>query len=159
MLPKDTDLPQPLPDVMDVAGLRCHVYETSALEAWLAMQGLRQVICADKPPAQCGRIVHVVTQPPSPKEIDFILSQQVWGNFPSLDQFLAVHGIVGVTDFEVAATTDLPGWDGESIPVILSNPRWYRDGRLVPAHPAVVAPPASARNRPRLLGSGRHRRR
>ena len=149
MLPKDTNLPQPLPDVMDVAGLRCHVYETSALEAWLAMQGLRQVICADEPPAQCGRIVHVVT----------ILSQQVWGNFPSIDQFLAVQGIVGVTDFEVAATTDLPGWDGESIPVILSNPRWYRDGRLVPAHPAVVAPPASARNRPRLPGSGRHRRR
>lgn len=99
------------------------------------------------------------TQLPLPKEIDFILEQQAWGNFPSLDQFLSVQGIVGVTDFEVAESTDLPGWDGESIPVILSNPRWYRDGRLVPAHPAIEASPPASRNRPRLSHSGRHRRR
>ena len=159
MLPQDPMFPQSLPEVMDVAGLRCYVHETTALEAWFVMQGLRQVICADEVPAERGRIVHVVTQPPLQKEIDFILEQQSWGNFPSPDTFLSVHGIVGVTDFEVAESTDLPGWDGDSIPVILSNPRWYRDGNLVPAQPSIEALQPAPRNRPHLPHSGRHRRR
>lgn len=148
MLPQDSTFPRPLPDMMDVAGLRCCVHETTALEAWFVMQGLRQVICADEMPAERGRVVHVVTQPPRQSEIDFILEQQSWDFFPSLDTFLSVHGIVGVTDFEVAESTELPGWDGYSIPVILSNPRWYSDGHLVPAHPAIESPPSAPRNRP-----------
>ena len=138
----------PFPDIIDVAGIRCHVYETTALEAWFAMNGFRQVIGADDPPALSGTLAHVVTQPLEPKEVDFILQQSAAGNFPSLDKFLEIHGIVGVTDFHVEASTDLPGWDGEGVAVILTNPRWYLGGELVPV-PQPVAMPESRSERPR----------
>ena len=132
------ELPTPLPEMMEIAGIPCHVDETTALEAWFMMNGLRRVICADAPPAMRGSLVHIVTKPLEPKEIAFIREQMEQGNFPPLSEFQRITGIVGVTDFHVEPSTDLPGWDGESIPVILENPRWYMDGELVPVPPPMV---------------------
>ena len=150
---QDNAQQNPLPDMMDVAGIHCHVYDTTALEAWFMMNSLRQVICADEPPAQRGTLAVIVTQPLLPKEENFIIEMSQTGGCPPLDMFLEISGLVGVVDFHVEKTTDLPGWDGDSIPVVLSNPRWYRDGGLSPAHPPVVIPDDRER-RPR-----RHTRR
>ena len=136
----DNVQPNSLPDMMDVAGIHCYVHDTTALEAWFMMNSLRQVICADEPPAQRGTLALVVSQPLLPKEEDFIVEMSRTGECPSLDKFLEISGLVGVVDFHVEKTTDLPGWDGTSIPVILSNPRWYRDGELVPAPPPFIIP-------------------
>ncbi len=131
-------LPDPLPDMMEVAGIQCHVHETSALEAWFMMNGFRQVICADEPPAQRGTLVVVASEPLAAKEENFILEMSATGGCPPLNAFLEISGIVGVVDFHVESTTDLPGWDGESIPVVLSNPRWFRDGKLIPVPPPII---------------------
>lgn len=151
------ELPTPLPDMMDIAGIPCHVHETTALEAWFMMNGFRRVICADEPPAMRGTLVVIVTEPLEPKEIAFITEQMAQGNFPPLSEFQRISGIVGIADFHVESFTDLPGWDGESIPVILENPRWYMDGELVPVPPPRVLP--EARKGGRRHPPGRHRSR
>lgn len=135
-------------DTMDVAGVRCHVYETTALEAWFMMNRLRQVLCADCPPARRGTLAVVVSRPIQPGEMNFILEMSQTGGCPPLDQFMEIQGLVGVIDFHLEKTTDLPGWDGASVPVVLSNPCWFRDGKLVPAQKPMVVPDSRFR-RPR----------
>ncbi len=148
--------------MMDVAGIHCYVHDTTALEAWFMMNSLRQVICADEPPAQRGTLALVVSQPLLPKEENFIVEMSRTGECPSLDKFLEISGLVGVVDFHVEETTDLPGWDGDSIPIILSNPRWFRDGKLVPQRPPTILPDEPERrprrNRPPRRDRRRHRR-
>lgn len=141
------------PKTIDVAGICCYVYETSSLEAWLMMHHLRQVIGVDDPPALCGSLAVVVTQLLNPGEIDFINEMSLTGGCPSLDKFIEIRGLVGVLDFHVEHSTDLPGWDGEGVAVILANPRWLRDGKLVPALSPIV------RSESRSCRSRRQRRR
>ena len=146
------------PETMDVAGIRCYVYETTALEAWFMLNSLRQVLCSDEPPAQRGTLALVVTQPPTEGETDFIREMSRTGGCPPLESFLAIHGVVGVVDFHVEETTDLPGWDGASIPAILSNPRRFIDGELISAKPPTIIPDASGNRgrRERHVERGRH---
>ena len=135
-----------------VDGIECQIYETTALEAWLAMHGLRRVLCgdADHQAPKTGCIAHVVARPLEPKEIAFIEEQSACGEFPSLDKFLGISGLVGVTDFEIVESTDLPGWDGSPNPVILSNPRWFIEGKLVPCPPDIVIQDESPATESRL---------
>lgn len=135
-----------------IDGLECYVQETTALEAWFVMHGLRRVLCGwtDDDPKE-GRLAFVVEQPLEPKEIAFINEQASTGGMPPLEEFLSISGLVGVTDFRVVESTDLPGWDGSPNPAVLSNPRWLFDGKLVPAAPVVVAEeePGGASSSPR----------
>jgi len=124
---------------IEVAGVRCVRYDTSALEGWLAMHSLRRVICGGEDfPSRRGKIAFVASQPLMQKEIDFIEEMSADGGCPTVGTFLEQTGsIVGVVDFEVAEKTDLPGWDGTPNPVILSNSHWFIDGALVPVPPDV----------------------
>ena len=139
-----------------IDGLECFIQETTALEAWFVMHGLRQVLCGwtDDDPKK-GHLAFVVEQPLEPKEIAFINEQASIGGMPPLEEFLAISGLVGVTDFRVVESTALPGWDGSPNPAVLSNPRWLFDGKLVPASPVFVTgndpggTPSSPRRPPR----------
>ena len=125
-------------ETITVCGIECLVNDTSALEAWLVMHSFRRVLCGgDTFPAKKGTIAHVASQELLQKEIDFIEEMSATGGCPPLKEFIKRKGIVGVTDFEVVESTDLPGWDGTPNPVLLSNPRWFMDGKLVPVLPDI----------------------
>lgn len=96
------------------------------------MNQLRQVIGADEPPAQRGSLAIVVSQPLGFGEINFIREMSRTGGCPPLDKFSEIHGLVGILDFHVERSTELDGWDGEGVAVILENPRWWLDGQLIP---------------------------
>ena len=103
------------------------------------MHGFRRVLCGgDASPARSGKVAHVASHGLMQKEIDFIEQMSGTGDYPPLARFLEQSGIIGVTDFEVVESTDLPGWDGSPNPVILSNPHWLLDGHLVPVPPDFV---------------------
>ena len=89
-----------------IDGLECFIQETTALEAWFVMHGLRQVLCGwtDDDPKK-GHLAFVVEQPLEPKEIAFINEQASIGGMPPLEEFLAISGLVGVTDFRVVEST------------------------------------------------------
>jgi len=127
---------------VDVAGIRCVRYDTSALEGWLIMHSFRRVICGGEDfPTPSGKLAVVASLPLMQKEIDFIEEMNADGSCPPVGAFLEQFGsIVGVVDFETAVVTDLPGWDGTPNPVILSNPHRLKDGKLVPVPPDVFLP-------------------
>jgi len=124
-------------DIMiEVDGIKCLRNDTSALEAWLIMHSLRRVLCGGEDfPMKKGQIAHIATQGLMQKEIDFIQEMNAGGSCPTVGMFMEQSGVIGVTDFEVVEETILPGWDGSPNPVILSNPRWYLDGKLIPVPP------------------------
>ena len=145
---------------IEICGLQCLRDDTSALEAWLMMHSLRRVICGcDELPSRRGTFAHFATVPLQPKEIAFIEQMARDSGFPPVEVFRLQHGLVGVTDYEVVESTVLPGWDGTPYPVVLSNPRWFRDGILVPVPPDICLDdgdqPAPSRRERRLR---RHRR-
>ncbi len=124
--------------MIEVDGVECVRNDTSALEAWLMMHGMRKVLCGGEDfPGRKGQIAHLASLPLMQKEIDFIEEMHRDGCYPPVGEFMAQSGIIGVTDYEVVESTDLPGWDGSPNPVILSNPRWYIDGKLVPVPPDI----------------------
>ncbi len=119
---------------IEVDGIECVRNDTSSLEAWLMMHGIRKVLCGGEDfPGRKGQIAHLASVPLLQREIEFIEAMNRDGCFPSVDVFKGKSGIIGVMDYEVVESTDLPGWDGSANPVILSNPRWYVDGKLVSA--------------------------
>ena len=125
--------------MVDVDGLKCVCNDTSSLEAWLIMHGFRRVLCGGEDfPARKGHIAHFASCGLMQKEIDFIEEMNATGAYPPVDMFMEQSGLIGVTDYEVVEETDLPGWDGSPNPVVLSNPRWYIDGKLVPVPPDVI---------------------
>lgn len=148
---------------VEVAGVLCVRHDTSALEGWLIMHGLRRVICGgDEFPLRGGKLAVIASQPLMPKELDFIGEMSAGGSFPPVEDFLEQTGkVIGVVDFEVVRKTDLPGWDGTPNPAILSNPHWLKDGKLVPVPPDVLWSEERHRGRPRRgrsSGSDRRRR-
>ena len=145
---------------MDVEGLHCVRHDTSALEGWLMMHGLRRVLCGGESfPVRKGKLAVVASEPLLQKEIDFIAEMSAGGGCPPVGAFLEQTGnIVGVVDFEVAEATDLPGWDGSPNPVILSNPHWLLDGNLVPVPPDVILSDNSRSERRSARNSSRGRR-
>ena len=149
-------------EFIDVAGVRCVRYDTSALEGWLMMHGLRRVICGGEDfPSRCGKLAVIASQPLMQKEIDFIGEMSAGGSCLPVGTFLEQMGrVVGVVDFEVVQETDLPGWDGTPNPVVLSNPQWFMNGSLVPVPPDVfVSDEHRTRRNPRERASRYNRRR
>jgi len=145
---------------MNIDGLDCYIQETTALEAWFAMHGFRRVLCSDSPPpARTGRLVFIACLPMEPKEADFIREMSATGEMPPVEAFLEISGVVGVTDFEVVEKTDLPGWDGTPNPTVLSNPRWYIDGKLVPVPPDLIVPDEPYADDPHATDARQHRSR
>ena len=142
---------------IEIAGVRCVRYDTSALEGWLMMHSLRRVICGGEGfPARRGKLGIVASAPLMQKEIDFINEMSGSGSCPPVGAFMEQLGqIVGVVDFEVATETDLLGWDGTPNPVILSNPHWFEDGELTPVPPDVFVSDgcqSGRRRRARITG-------
>ena len=125
--------------MVEVDGLSCVRNDTSSLEAWLIMHSLRRVLCGGEDfPSKKGQVAHFASCGLMQKEIDFIEGMSATGGCPPLGKFTEQSGLIGVTDYEVVAETDLPGWDGSPNPVVLSNPRWYIDGKLVPVPPDII---------------------
>ena len=125
--------------MVEVDGLSCVRNDTSPLEAWLIMHRLRRVLCGGEDfPSKKGQVAHFASCGLMQKEIDFIEGMSATGGCPPLGKFTEQSGLIGVTDYEVVAETDLPGWDGSPNPVVLSNPRWYIDGKLVPVPPDII---------------------
>jgi len=127
---------------VDVAGVRCVRHDTSALEGWLIMHSLRRVLCGGEDfPSSSGKLAVIASQPLMQKEIDFINEMSRDGSCPPVGAFLEQTGsIVGVVDFEIERETDLPGWDGTPNPVLLFNPHWFMEGKLVPVPPDMFLP-------------------
>ena len=147
-------------DVIEIDGIKCLVNDTSSLEAWLVLHSLRRVLCGgDDFPMKRGTIAHVASRGLMQKEVDFIEELSASGGCPSVGEFMSQSGVIGVTDFEVVESTDLPGWDGSPNPVILSNPRWYIDGKLVPVPPDVFLDDGRSADRRRGRASGWRRNR
>ena len=125
--------------MVEVDGLKCVRNDTSSLEAWLIMHSFRRVLCGGEDfPDKKGLVAHFASCGLRQKEIDFIEEMNASGSCPPVGMFMEQSGLIGVTDYEVVDETDLPGWDGSPNPVILSNPRWYRDGKLVPVPPDII---------------------
>ncbi len=125
--------------MVDVEGLKCVRNDTSSLEAWLIMHSFRRVLCGGEDfPDKKGQVAHFASCGLMQKEIDFIEEMNVAGTCPPVGMFMEQSGLIGVTDYEVVDETDLPGWDGSPNPVVLSNPRWYLDGKLVPVPPDKI---------------------
>jgi len=124
---------------VDVCGVRCLRHDTSALEGWLIMHNLRRVLCGGEDfPLKRGKLAVVSSCPLMQKEIDFIEEMSSTGGCPPVGAFMEMFDeVVGVVDFEVREKTDLPGWDGSPNPVLLSNPHWFRNGKLEPVPPDV----------------------
>ena len=125
--------------MVEVDGLKCVRNDTSSLEAWLIMHSFRRVLCGGEDfPDKKGLVAHFASCGLMQKEIDFIEEMSASGSCPPVGMFMEQSGLIGVTDYKVVDETDLPGWDGSPNPVILSNPRWYRDGKLVPVPPDII---------------------
>ena len=125
--------------MVDVEGLSCVRNDTSALETWLIMHSLRRVLCGGEDfPDKKGHVAHFASCGLMQKEIDFIEEMSATGGCPPVGMFMEQSDLIGVTDYEVVDETDLPGWDGSPNPVVLSNPRWYIDGKLVPVPPDII---------------------
>ena len=125
--------------MVEVDGLKCVRNDTSSLEAWLIMHSFRRVLCGGEDfPGKNGQIAHFASCGLMQKEIDFIEEMNATGACPPVGMFMEQTGLIGVTDYEVVDETDLPGWDGSPNPVVLSNPRWYIDGKLVPVPPDMI---------------------
>ena len=125
--------------MVDVDGLKCVRNDTSSLEAWLIMHSFRRVLCGGEDfPDKKGQVAHFASCGLIQKEIDFIEEMNATGACPPVGMFMEQTGLIGVTDYEVVDETDLPGWDGSPNPVVLSNPRWYIDGKLVPVPPDMI---------------------
>ena len=125
--------------MVDVDGLKCVRNDTSSLEAWLIMHSFRRVLCGGEDfPDKKGQVAHFASCGLMQKEIDFIEEMNATGACPPVGMFMEQTGLIGVTDYEVVDETDLPGWDGSPNPVVLSNPRWYIDGKLVPVPPDIT---------------------
>lgn len=124
---------------IDVDGIRCLRYDTSALEGWLIMHSMRKVLCGgDDFPVKRGKMAIVASDPLMQKEIDFIEMMSATGGCPPVGVFMEQQGtIVGVVDFEVVKETCYPGWDGSPNPVVFSNPHWLKNGKLVPVQPDI----------------------
>ena len=145
-------------NVMEIDGIKCLVNDTSSLEAWLVMHGFRRVLCGGKDfPMKKGTMVHVASCGLMQKEVDFIEEMSASGGCPSVGEFMSQSGVIGVTDFEVVESTNLPGWDGSPNPVVLSNPRWCIDGKLVPVPADVFLGDGGSADRRRGKLSGRRR--
>ena len=148
-------------DIMvEVDGLKCVRNDTSSLEAWLIMHSFRRVLCGGEDfPGKKGQVAHFASCGLMQKEVDFIEEMSATGGCPPVSMFMEQTGLIGVTDYEVVDETDLPGWDGSPNPVVLSNPRWYIDGKLVPVPPDIVMEdgPRSGSRHGRQRSSARRR--